>query len=395
MWTKLKPSSSWRVFLLPIAIILSFAIILFMYTWRLGVLTPGMSSTEVSARKSSQYLNSIKENPINAPHKLGQLAFQNLGHHGSFWMRSVSVAAAIILLVFLFLLLREWFGNFIAILGTLFFAATPWIVLLARNAAPDIMLLSPVAIITSFILLSRSKKWTGTAWIFFAVISALSLYTPGVIWFVLIATLLAYRSLIKEINRVNGPLFMLGIVLFLLILVPLGYGIYLHTSVAKDALLYPHVWQHPIELLKSFAWSASSLGIKMRQHFDYTIGRLPILNIAMLILAFVGIYGLLRGAKNQVYLLFTLVVIAILASGINNSPLYLTLCLPVVAIFVAAGLRYLYMQWSKIFPVNPLPKALAILLTVLLVSFQVAYGMRYTLIAWPHTVATKSTYVLK
>jgi hypothetical protein len=75
--------------------------------------------------------------------------------------------------------------------------------------------------------------------------------------------------------------------------------------------------------------------------------------------------------------------------------LILGLCLPALAILSAAGLRYLYIEWRSIFPRNPLPLSFALVIISLLVGLQVAYGLRYSLVAWPHLAATKQLYVLK
>jgi hypothetical protein len=104
----------WQVLILPLVLCASAVLILLLFSWRLGTLTHGMNGPEIAARKSSSSLTEIKNNPINAPHKLGQLLFQKLGHKGAFWMRLVSVIAALVILTFLFLLLKEWFGVFIA-----------------------------------------------------------------------------------------------------------------------------------------------------------------------------------------------------------------------------------------------------------------------------------------
>jgi hypothetical protein len=100
-------------------------------------------------------------------------------------------------------------------------------------------------------------------------------------------------------------------------------------------------------------------------------------------------------ARNKALALASAILFAILAAGLNNNLRLLALGLPAVGIFMAAGLRYLYIEWRSVFPRNPIPKSLAWLLMVLVVSVQLIYGLSYSLIAWPHTDATKTTYVVK
>ena len=94
-------------------------------------------------------------------------------------------------------------------------------------------------------------------------------------------------------------------------------------------------------------------------------------------------------------MLLGLSVFGIVAAALNRNLLLLIYVLPAVAVAVAAGLRYLYMEWKSIFPKNPIPKYLAVALITGLVGMHIAYGLRYSLLAWPNTAATKSTYVLK
>jgi hypothetical protein len=93
--------------------------------------------------------------------------------------------------------------------------------------------------------------------------------------------------------------------------------------------------------------------------------------------------------------LVLLLVFSIAAAGINQDLKFLTLGLPAVGLIVAAGLRYLYIEWRSVFPRNPLPRALALVLMSTVVGLHVWLGLRYSLIAWPHTVDTRQTYVIK
>jgi hypothetical protein len=175
MLKKQRQQLSWRYFLLPLSMLITAAIVVFLFTWHLNSQTPGLSPYEQQASNSSSTIQSIKNNPVNAPHKLLQYAIQNNVGKSAGWLRMASVITALIFIGFLFILLYQWFGGFIAITGTLFFATTPWIILLARNASADIMLLSPIAIVTSIIWLDRTSKKPNRAWLFLMTVTALSL----------------------------------------------------------------------------------------------------------------------------------------------------------------------------------------------------------------------------
>jgi hypothetical protein len=93
--------------------------------------------------------------------------------------------------------------------------------------------------------------------------------------------------------------------------------------------------------------------------------------------------------------LICLVLFICLLSGLNDIFAVLGLALPLLMIVVGMGLRYLYIEWRQVFPLNPIAKTFAIGLMSALVLIQVAYGIRYSLLAWPVVVAPHSIYVLK
>ncbi|HXY18287.1 MAG TPA: hypothetical protein VEH48_02625, partial [Candidatus Nitrosopolaris sp.] len=100
-------------------------------------------------------------------------------------------------------------------------------------------------------------------------------------------------------------------------------------------------------------------------------------------------------ARRTMLGILAIIVFSIIAAAINNNVLLLALGLPGLAVLVGGGLRYLYAEWRSVFPRNPIPLGFAWALIIAVVGLQMAYGLRYSLIAWPHAPATKQTYVLK
>jgi len=372
-----------------------FVLLFFLYVWRLGTLVSGYSISEITTIRSSSSLSTIKNNPINAPHKLLQFVFQHFGHHGAIWMRSVSVFFAFIFFVSLFLILKKWFGNFIAFLGTTLLAATPWVVLIARSATADIMWLCPVLVIFGYAFLAKSQRWQSLAWLGLMFCLVVAIYTPGLVWFMIAAFALGWRQILDLINRTNFTAAVTGLVMFMLLVTPLGYGFYLHPSLIKDWLLVPHSIPALLILAKQAGWALASLAYRAKQHSNYMLGRMATLSITQSILALVGIYAMGKSAKRELFALLTLLAISLVAVSLNANPILMTLCLPALAIFDAAALRFLHLKWLRVFPLNPLPKTFAAVLISMLVFFQAGYALRYSLAAWPHSIETRKAYVLK
>ena len=365
-----------------------------MYFWNLGSSTPGLSPAEALSRDSSRDLAAIFEAPVNAPHRLLQLGLTQI-NSGTISLRSASVVFMLIFLVLFYLMIRLWFGRFIAALSTLILAASPWLVVVARSATPAVMLLAPLALIAEFLWLTRRRKYLNLSWLIFVITVALAIYIPGMIWFVLIGGAIKWKELSGLASAVNGWVASLSMLIFLAAITPLAMAIGKQPDIVKDLFLVPDQLAGTLATVKSIGWSALSLIWRLPYTTDLTVGRLPLLTLAQIAMSAFGLYAMWTNAKRETLQLAALLVASILLAGLNNQLLLLIPAVVVICIFTAAGLRYLYVEWRDIFPRNPLPRGLAVVLMLILVGVQLAYGWRYALVAWPNTAATKNVYMVE
>lgn len=365
-----------------------------LYFWRLSSLVPGLSAAEVSARSASASWQIILANPLFLPHKLLQHSLLAL-HNGNFSLRATSAIWAGLFLLAFYHFVRIWFGKTIGTLASLLIAATPWIVILGRQATPEVMFLSPIIFLALYTVFLRAKKHLLAAWIGLCFGLAICLYTPGLIWLISLAILIGREQILAAIKRLSGKQLIFGTVILLLGLIPLFRAFILSPHLIKSWLLIPAQWPSIIEQSKLLLWAILSFFWHTRQHLDINIGRLPILNITALALVIFGSYAVFSRLKRSFYLLMLIILIPIILSAFNASAFILTLALPAIFILLAAGLRYLYIEWLSVFPRNPLPRILALILIGGLVSLQLFFGYYYAQVAWPHTYNTKKTYVLK
>jgi len=368
-------------------------VIFVLYFWQLGSLTKGLGLAETAAANASSSISVIIDNPTYGPHKLLQYGFQKVFGHGPLQIRLSSVIFSLLFLLCFYVLIKGWFGRLIGVSALLFLAATPWFIQLARHGSPEVLLFSPLAILATYYWLTRSKTWI--AWLCLLVAGSLVLYVPGGLLLILLGLIFGRRNLAKTMGGFSPIRKMLGALLVLVLLAPLIYGTFKNPSILKPLLLIPATWPSPLVGLKTAAWDILALFWRTPVHIDQIIERLPIFNAAQVALAVFGSFALYKLARGKLYLLLGLSVFGIVAAALNRNLLLLSYVLPAVAVAVAAGLRYLYMEWKSIFPKNPIPKYLAVALITGLVGMHIAYGLRYSLLAWPNTAATKSTYVLK
>ena len=358
-------------------------------------MTPGLGPEEYAARQNSQDAEQIVTKGVNAPYHLTQYGLTALISDEILGLRLTSAIFALVIATFLFLLLRSWFGHTIALFASLIFLTTPWLVITARTGTANIMLLWLVVPLACFVLMTRSKGKVGIWWLLLCISIGLGLYIPGYTWFMLAALAIASTAFLSVSRRISGLYLILGMTIIILLVVPLILSLTIEPSRLKQLLLVPASWQPAVETLKSIGWAAVALLWRTREAVDIGIDHLAVLNILQIVLVIFGFYALASRARNIVYILSGLLVFSILIAGINNNPHYLLLGLPAIAVLVGAGLRYLFIEWKRVFPLNPFAYALAISLISLVVVTHLIYAARYSLVAWPQTSQTKSTYVLK
>lgn len=374
-------------------LILVFAIIFLLFFWRLGNLTPAYSLIEKNSLSQSASLSAVVANPSFAPHKMFQFGSGFLGDSG-LWARLPSVIVALVFLVSFYVVSRRWFGKLVAVLSTLMFASLPWIILTSRSAAPEIMYLSSLALIAGIVWLSMTDR-KKTALFVTSLAAIMVAYTPGLVFFLIVALYLWRRKII-DASREVGRIAWIGAFFLLLIgILPLVWAAIQHPGTLRSIILIPTEIPPPLDILKTVVWGALSFVWSTREGYPLILGRLPLLSVSVTALSVFGFYIMWKRAKSELVAMLILLLTAILGYGLNRDMAVLTIAFPAFGILMAAGLRFLYAEWRSIFPLNPIPKSLAIFLVVGLVALNMMYGIRYALAAWPNNQTTKSIYVLK
>lgn len=363
--------------------------------WHLGSLTAGMSPLEVSSRANSANLNAILGSPVNAPHRLLQNIAQNLGYHGATSMRMASVFFALVFLGCFYRLLCSWFGRFIGLLGVLMLAGTPLFILTARSASPAIMYLSPLLVVLGYMYFMQSKKNATLGLLVFCFSVALCLYSPGALWFLLIMAVLFNDQLLNRAKQISNRQAAVSAAMMIILLAPLAWAVGRHYSVAATLLLLPTHWHGLNESLRAGLWVIPSFIWHTSTPSQFNIGKIAILSASQIVLVVFGLYALISQARREALTLAIISIFGVIIVSLDSSVDKLIVFLPIAAVLVAAGLRYLFVEWHSIFPKNPIPRALAATLFATLVAFQLVWGFHFTMVAWPHSTATKNVYVIK
>lgn len=367
----------------------------FLYIWKLGSWVSGFSPAELLERGISSSAHLILRNPLFAPHKLLQWVIQHFGFHGPFSLRLVSVAFTLVFIACFYFVAYSWYGKLMAFFSTLVFLSTPIILVLSRSATPDILYLWTVVLAAAYTWLLRTKSHGNFAWMLLLVCCLAAIYIPGLIWFVLAGSLFVRGKLFSVIKQLPKKITALSILILLAILAPMVWACFHNHELIKQVIGIPAHFGHIKEIIKSVGWAGLSFIWRIPTHSAFVLGRLPILNVLQIVLLGIGVFALWSHAKRRVYSLLGTMVLAILISGLNSSLSILIASLPAISLLIGVGLRYLFVEWKEIFPRNPLPHYFAIILITGIVGVHLYFGIRYALVAWPHSVATTSLYMLR
>lgn len=367
---------------------------LFVLLIHLGSRPVGLSPTGNTAVTHSSSFHSIARDPINAPHDILSLGLSKISG-GLFMFRLSSAIWGVIFACAFFSLTKSMFGRTIGLIGAIIFVTTPIFLITARQAAAEIMLAAPVLVMAAYTWIIRpsTDKAKAVPWLF--ILCALTLYIPGMIYWLIGAAIVGGDKIEEAFSSVPKPRIYLSLAAGLAILVPLALAIAFDWQLIKQLALVPAHFSSPLNELKGIGWMAAAWFVKTPFHSPLLIGRLPLLNIVQDVLLVFGAYALFQAAKKKAWAYVAAIVFATVAAGLNERLSLLLLGLPAIGLLITTGLRYLYVEWRGVFPRNPAAKYIAILLITVLGAVQLLYGVRYALVAWPHTVATHDTYVLK
>jgi hypothetical protein len=374
---------------------LTFAFICIIFLWRLGNLTPGLSADEMRYAQNDKSWSQIVSNPLNVPHKLIQLAIHHLAPGHPSWLRLASVGFGLIFCLAFYKLTTNWFGRAIGLFSTLTFASLPLLVIGARQVSGPVLYFAPVCFISLYGWLLKSERYRTVAWLILCFAAAVFIFTPGMFLWLTAVLVICRRPIVKAIAGLPVWQIVTGLAIIFVPIAGLAAALLSHHHLLNKLFLIPQSLPGALSVFKNVGWMILALFIKTGHTDSLIVGRLPLLNILLVAILVFGVYAMQGVARRKTAWLGLSVAYAVLAAGLNNDTKLLALGLPAISLFIAAGLRYLYIEWRSVFPRNPVPKTFALALIALVMAAQLYFGLRYALAAWPATPSTREAYVLK
>jgi phage shock protein PspC (stress-responsive transcriptional regulator) len=360
----------------------------------IGSLVPGANTAEVAGRTSSLKIHTILDDPVNAPYKTARYLARKV-HNTMTSERLISGVMAGLAIILFYLVVRHFCSRYAAALATIMFATSTSLLTIGRMAMPNILLLMLLGLLACGYLLRFGSHPT-RAWLATSVILGLSLYVPGMIYFIIGGTAWQFRAVRRTHKRPEPLLVGACVAVFVLLVAPLVYGFINSPQIWREYLGLPTHVPTIIGFLKSFLAVPFGIFVWAPRNAAFRLGRQPLLDIFGSIMFILGCYALVKRYRlDRLVLLFGIFLAAALYTAVSGNYENSFVLLPFIYFCIAIGIGMLLEQWRKVFPLNPLARGLALVIVALAVLVSVNFQARRYFIAWPHNPQTRAMFTLK
>jgi len=385
--------------LLTYAVLLTATALLFVY--KQNSLIPGANTHEVSVRESVLNYEYPWRMAVDTPYVTASwLTSKVFFSDPLVSARFVAAIAATLSVLMFYQLLRNWLlspGK--AVVGTALFATSSWTLAIGRGAHGVIVGVFLLLLIFTLgtRLLFTTKPFRD--WLLLVSATILSLYTPVVPWLVFIVgvvSLLHYKQRQRSLPLKLWEKIIItsvGVVLLVpLVLSIIGDPRQGLTLLGVDNLVdsIPAIVLNIMDAVKSIFFigiSGAPIGL----------GKLPMLDIFSVFMFLLGCYYFERRLSlKRSKLLFGGLAIGFIVCSLSEFDLVrYSLLLPLVYIFISAGIHESITRWLVVFPRNPIARGIGVVVLAISIGFVGSYHLRKVFIARPGNPEIRSLYIIK
>jgi hypothetical protein len=346
-----------------------------------GLFIPGglsqaeMQSVVASNASSLSFSSFQPDSVINLPYHLLQHASVGIFGVSDISIKLPSLILGFLSVVGMFILLRMWFKENVAVLTAVIVITTGQFLFVAQSGTPSIVyLFYSVWLLVSAMMISRGAKHSILWKVSLFAIAALSIYTPlsPYILIALASAIVLHPHLRYLVRRLSKAKLFIGLFVALVIVAPLAYAIIRQPSVALILFgiptAQPDLVQNMLQLL--------------RQYFDFispSSGEVmtPVYGLGSVILIMLGIVQLVTTKYTARSYIVTAWAV-LLAPVLIINPGYISITFVPVMLLIAMGISMLLTSWYRLFPRNPYARFAGLLpLTVLIGGLVLSGVARY------------------
>lgn len=330
---------------------------------------------------------------VDLPYHLVQKASLQFFGLSPLGVRLPSLIFALSSIFMIFGLLRRWLrGNTAVVVGALI-ASSSWFLSVGRLGTPDIMVIFWTVLILFLATLVSQESRYYQGWKVVSLVSiGLSLYTPYTLYLFIAAAIATFtqphlRYVVHYAGKISVTI---GTLLFVLILIPLGFNLWYHPAIAWQLLAVPTTLPEPFTFFKNFGHAASAMLNPYTA--TYTTAPQPLLAIPTAVLALMGVIRLAsdwHSVRSHVLLLWLAILVPLI--GLDSSHNLVVLFVPLMLVS-GIGLQVLVKYWYTIFPRNPYARVFALLPLGALVFSIIQFNYFRYFIGIPYAATTVSVY---
>lgn len=327
----------------------------------------------------------VMSHPLYLHEQLTQKMLSAIGVKPVYALRAAAIVSGFAAVFALHYILKKWFTRRTALLGTVLFATSSWFLHVVRIGTTDssyILFLLPIA---ALVMLYRNNYSLSGALLLLGSYIVL-LYVPGMIWLLTVLAVWQKRR-IKEAVK-NMPL--AGMIVtglgLLMGIVPLIVAIVQDQHFVWQLLAVPTSLAHAAEIPAYFLSGVRELFFLRETNHLLGIAQLPYINIATSMLVVLGLVKTYRKRTlDRSKALFALSAVGLTLHAISRGEFSLVFMLPLIYVYAAAGLVFLFRRWLTVFPRNPLAEKVGLLCLVLVIVSISTYELTRYFVAWPHS----------
>ncbi len=391
MKNTLRVPNIWRAALVLLCLALMSYLL---YFHRLGTLLPGYSAPELQTYTDASNWHRVISSPINLPYTVAVWLFATVLHHGILMTRVVAAACGVLAGLLFFAVARLRYNFYVALLGTILFTTSAGFLHAARFGDGQVLQMGILALIAGVLAYRRQpSRHTLTEYALVALL-ALLWYVPGLVWFEALTVIVLWRGVQSRLRNTATKQLLGLAATALVIAAPLIIASVRQPRILLTVLGLPtqfsglsHVGSNLLHAL---------LGIAVRSDGNplVWVGHAPLLSITECALGLLGAYVYLwRKRSRSSILLAGNVVISLILISLGGSVGYASL-VPLLYLFVVAGIGYLLNRWLRVFPRNPIARGAGVAVVCVMLAFSVLYQVRSYFVAWPHHQATRQAFRL-
>lgn len=378
-------------------IVISFIAFLALST-QINHLVPGQNRFETTTLSSLQKIPEPWFRAVNAPYMVPAYLTGKIIDNPLHGARITSAIFGLLSVALFFLLIKLWFNNRIATVGSLLFLTSSWFLHASHQATPFIlMVFSLLALFTPLAWFLRTKKHKNLAFVLFAIALSLSTYVPYIPWVVAITMTVLVIKENKALLKLNSWVIIFSAVIYFALLSPLFISLASHPGQIKELLGLSSQLPTINQYLANIYHGGLMISIKSIPLPEIHLGNLPLLDLFSSAMLFLGLYYYLKRMpkRRSLIILSSLLLLILILALSPNYQLWNVVLLPLIFMCIIAGIVELLNQWFSYFPRNPLARNVGVAIVVIAIGFTCFYHLERYFIAWPNSSDTKSVYVVK